>query len=455
MFIVSNSEFNIECQARSSTHHGNLSNASYTTSKKSGKTAATKVEKTFFESALEKAEKGDPKAMYDVGFSYAIGSPGCTKDIEKAKYWYNKAIQAGNVAGYSGMAVLFERDDDEKYIEWLRKGVENNDGFCFVWLHDAYKRGSHGLRSNMYTAGELLLQAGQKKLSKAFFKLGLAYKDGSYPNIPKNNNKAIYWFKKALDDEYARNRTINEVYLECINELGSSYEPALHVKEYETWLNDKSTSANTLSPQKSNTSSTHDSESFKDSKSQSYIYIESGRGQSQNTGQWTEAGPSMECVVEFFDDHITVNGMYCKYLRTTGVWKVYEGLNFWGNGSYYYVDGNKNMKKVCDFSSAYGFDTFVYPMSRNGDPTPMGNNVNSSGSNNNIGNGSTTQPSRKFKCAYCNGTGRIERNDNAPASFGQTRANKKCNECGKIYDPTVFNHYHVQCGHCGGTGNAK
>ena len=68
---------------------------------------------------------------------------------------------------------------------------------------------------------------------------------------------------------------------------------------------------------------------------------------------------------------------------------------------------------------------------------------------------STTQPARLFKCAYCNGTGRIERNDNAPASFGQSKANKKCNECGKIYDPTVFNHYHVQCGHCGGTGNAK
>ena len=36
---------------------------------------------------------------------------------------------------------------------------------------------------------------------------------------------------------------------------------------------------------------------------------------------------------------------------------------------------------------------------------------------------STAQPTRQFKCAYCNGTGRIERNDNAPASFGQSKAN--------------------------------
>lgn len=188
----------------------------------------------------------------------------------------------------------------------------------------------------------------------------------------------------------------------------------------------------------------------------------SGSGQSQNTGQWTEAGPSMECVVQFFDDHITVNGMYCKYLRTSGAWKVYEGLNFMGNPSYYYVDGNKNMKMVCDFSSAYGFDTFVYPMSRNGDPTPNRSNYNyNNGTNNNGGysqnnnSNNNNQSVSSHKCAYCNGTGRIERNDNAPASFGQTRANKRCNECGKVYDPTVFTHYHVQCGHCGGTGRTK
>ena len=67
----------------------------------------------------------------------------------------------------------------------------------------------------------------------------------------------------------------------------------------------------------------------------------------------------------------------------------------------------------------------------------------------------SSQTSGGFKCAYCNGTGRIVKNDNAPASFGLSKANKKCNECGKTYDPTVFNHYHVQCGHCGGTGKMK
>lgn len=213
-------------------------------------------------------------------------------------------------------------------------------------------------------------------------------------------------------------------------------------------------------------SSTNNSASSNESKSQSYIYTESGRGQSQKTGQWTDPSPSMECVVEFFDDYISVNGMYCKYVKTIGGWKVYEGSTMWGMTPYYYVDGNKNMKKVCDYLSAYGSDTFVYPMSRNGDPTPTGgnggsyNNTNSSFNNydnHRMDNDShnNTQPARQFKCAYCNGTGRIERNDNAPANFGIDKPQRKCNECGKWYNPNTFVHYHQVCGHCGGTGKLK
>jgi len=51
--------------------------------------------------------------------------------------------------------------------------------------------------------------------------------------------------------------------------------------------------------------------------------------------------------------------------------------------------------------------------------------------------------------------GSIEKNDNASANFGIGRPKQRCNECGKLYDPNVFNHYHVNCRHCGGTGFAR
>lgn len=427
----------------------------------------------------QKAINNDAEAQLEYGLRLRGGVRGVTQNEEESLEWLIKSGLNGEDFAYS--LVLFILEDKleyEKRIEIMRAGVSRNSESCMFEMFKDYSKGENGLPQSDVMARQLLLKGCKLKMKSFFFYRYLAHLHGEY-GLQKDKTSAEFWFKKNCDAEYDYimnlkkksnpdydnikffEKELNSKLRLLKSEFDCVYEPALFHNEYLAWLNDKSSSASASSPQKTNTSSAHDSGSSKDSKPQSFVYTESGRGQSQNTGQWTDPIPSMECVVEFFEDHITVNGIYCKYLRTSGAWKVYEGFSAWGNKTYYHVDGNKNMKKVCDFSSAYGFDTFVYPMSRNGDPTPQGNNVNNggyvnrNGANNNNSTGSTTQPVRQFKCAYCNGTGRIERNDNAPASFGQTRANKKCNECGKIYDPTVFNHYHVQCGHCGGTGNAK
>lgn len=420
-----------------------------------------------FESKLANARKGDSEEMIRVGICYYNGRDNCVKDIEQAKYWFNKAIESNNADGYAWLAFIYEEErDNSNFIECLRKGVANNNGTCYSLLFSAYKNGEYGLAKNKYIAGELLLKSAELKITNLFSALGYAYMDGNFPNIPKNSQKAIFWFKKYMDSYYMDYGKVNENVLRLLSDLGcKGYEPALYHDEYLAWLKEKNKSLSSTKPSNSSNSYASTSSTTSNGDNLTYHYTKSGRGQSQNTGQWTDAIGSEECVVQFTDDGISVNGMYQPYVKTSGAWKVYGGTSMGVGGSnttfYYYVDGNKNMKQVCESSSPYGFDTFVYPMSRNGDPTPMGNNVNnggyvnSNGTNNNTGTGSGKQPARQFKCAYCNGSGRIERNDNAPASFGQTRANKKCNECGKIYDPTVFNHYHVQCGHCGGTGNAK
>lgn len=425
----------------------------------------------------QKALNNDAEAQFEYGQRLRGGIRGVDKNEKEGLEWLRKSGLNGLDASYSLLLMLLEdKQEYEKRIEVMREGISVHSENCLFAMFKDYSDGENGLPKSDDLARKLLIQGCDFKMTSFFYYRYLAHKYGKY-GLKVSNNDALFWLKKSCDytydilQEYKRSgdgskidywsKNVKEKLEDLKKEFGCIYEPALYHDEYLAWLKDKSLSASISSSPKSTMNSANNSASSNDSKPQSFIYTESGRGQSQKTGQWTDPSPSMDCVVEFFDDHITVNGMYCKYLRTTGAWKIYEGMNAWGNANYYHVDGNKNMKKVCDFSSAYGFDTFVYPMSLNGDPTPMGNNVNndgyvnSNGTNNNSGTGSATQPARKFKCAYCNGTGRIERNDNAPASFGQSKANKKCNECGKIYDPTVFNHYHVQCGHCGGTGNAK
>lgn len=409
-----------------------------------------------FQLLCSKAELGDVEAQFKIAIHLL---PNKDAISEAGLKWLIKAAENGHAAaqwtlrGTYAKGYYGTQKSDRDYVYWVTKlanntDLENNKSLIAIAQDELgmlYEHGGQGVEKNISESIKWRKKAAFNGNEYAAIALGNFY---NYDKTNANKKEAIYWYKKAMDIVWGKNQEEDEFSALRLRELGSIYHPANNVLY---------TSATTSGNTDTNQSSTSPDLSF----SEVYHYTESGRGQSQNTGQWTDPIPSMECVVEFFEDHITVNGIYCKYLRTSGAWKVYEGFSAWGNKTYYHVDGNKNMKKVCDFSSAYGFDTFVYPMSRNGDPTPQGNNVNnggyvnSNGANNNNSTGSTTQPVRQFKCVYCNGTGRIERNDNAPASFGQTRANKKCNECGKIYDPTVFNHYHVQCGHCGGTGNAK
>lgn len=61
----------------------------------------------------------------------------------------------------------------------------------------------------------------------------------------------------------------------------------------------------------------------------------------------------------------------------------------------------------------------------------------------------------KRKCVWCNGTGQLTKEDNAPGNFGIEKPRQRCNVCGKWYNPNLFTHYHIQCRHCGGTGWAR
>ncbi len=83
--------------------------------------------------------------------------------------------------------------------------------------------------------------------------------------------------------------------------------------------------------------------------------------------------------------------------------------------------------------------------------TPSNGNTNNSNNNHNT----SPAPPQKHKCSWCNGTGKITKDDNAPPTFGINHPRKQCPTCGKWYDPNVFNHYHLNCHHCGGTGIMK
>lgn len=159
---------------------------------------------------------------------------------------------------------------------------------------------------------------------------------------------------------------------------------------------------------------------------------------------------------------------------------VYSGSCFCGTGAKFEFNQNRTtltvtsnkgrIFKLKKIATPAGVTTCSIIKNNNGGGSynnnyyPPYNSVNNTPNNYNSGQGPTnnsTNQSRQNvstgqrRCAFCNGTGQITKNDNAPSNFGIERPKERCPTCGEWYNPNVFNHYHITCSHCHGTGIAK
>lgn len=165
-------------------------------------------------------------------------------------------------------------------------------------------------------------------------------------------------------------------------------------------------------------------------------------------------------------------------LKSNSDYVVFEGESYFGRDSYYKFNKSfTNLNIITPNGDIYAYkctspssdittSTLIRShLSNNGVPNsvdyPYGNQVQSSypDTNESHQGGHTSTPqgtnTNKRKCVYCNGTGQITKDDNAPSNFGIEKPKQQCPICGKWYNPNVFVHYHQKCSHCGGTGYAK
>ena len=116
-----------------------------------------------FKRQLPKAEKGDPKAQYNIGEMYDRGK-GTAKDKQKAFSWYSLSASQGNTkaaykVGFAYLKGLGVTKDGNKALKWMT--IASDKG---------YVRAHYGL-GEMYEKG-----------------LG----------VSKDFDKALKWYKKAL-----------------------------------------------------------------------------------------------------------------------------------------------------------------------------------------------------------------------------------------------------------------
>lgn len=127
------------------------------------------------------AESGNVNAQFILGSHYAgidwnTWEWGNVRDNERASYWYLQAAEQGNGAAQYNLSLHYEQG----------KGVEKNIQKALYWLYKAVENNE----------------------VSALRRLGDHYRDGLYPYISKDINKAKEYWKKAADlgDEDARKR---------------------------------------------------------------------------------------------------------------------------------------------------------------------------------------------------------------------------------------------------------
>ena len=120
-----------------------------------------------FRTTREKAEQGDAKAQYNLGWMYYKGE-GVPQDDAEAAKWFRKAAVQGNDRAQFGLGVMYDEG----------QGVPQDDAEALKWYRKAAEQGNADAQNN----------------------LGVSYARGE--GVPKNFIEAYAWFLLAKANEY-------------------------------------------------------------------------------------------------------------------------------------------------------------------------------------------------------------------------------------------------------------
>jgi|GEM_PF-4157767 len=186
--------------------------------------------------ALEKSiVLSDTLHLYEqIGRAFKEGK-GTNLNLNEAAKWLRKAVNTDNKGASELFDVLWMIDTEESLKEMVKIGVEKankNDRACMIRMGRAYRDGK-GVEKDLNKAAEwmrkttavdytwaaeladvleqinsteskeelvnLLKNASENGNSACMVRLGRAYRDGRL--VEFNNEKALYWFRKAVDKD--------------------------------------------------------------------------------------------------------------------------------------------------------------------------------------------------------------------------------------------------------------
>lgn len=141
--------------------------------------------KTAYGYFLKAAEKGDASAMVAVGIRL-LKSDAVTADEKKGTEWLNKAIEAGNYAGWLALGDYQAniKDDPKAALVFFEKGAEAGHPDCMLRAASLFMEGK-GTKKNKERAVDLLKKSAETGNAQAHLYLASTIMSEESPDIGK------------------------------------------------------------------------------------------------------------------------------------------------------------------------------------------------------------------------------------------------------------------------------
>ena len=159
-----------------------------------------------FDETLEKAQRGDAEAQYNLGEIYDKGK-GVPEDDTEALKWYRLAAEQGDAGAQYKLGVMYEsgRGVHKGWagsyypLKWYRLAAEGGYADAQYKLGYMYATGE-GVPENDTEAVKWYRLAADQGGAGAQFRLGYMYAAGE--GVPKNDIKAYVWYSLAKAQSY-------------------------------------------------------------------------------------------------------------------------------------------------------------------------------------------------------------------------------------------------------------
>jgi hypothetical protein len=151
------------------------------------------VDQNAIKAIIEKANKGDANAQYELSGIYLYGK-GIPQDGNESMKWLKKSAEGGH-AWAQKIMILAAHDYNDR-IRWCTKAAERGDAWAQLMLGAMYNYGE-GVIQDYNEAAKWYRKAAEQGDANAQRDLGTMYYEGK--GVPQDYKEAIKWYRKAAE----------------------------------------------------------------------------------------------------------------------------------------------------------------------------------------------------------------------------------------------------------------